>query len=122
MPSQMNQALQISLGHLASLEIQKRYWIQGTKDEYLLPEEVLESALNWPRSSLENDDLDQAKRDSLSKFIAIFNENIDKISIDDEGTSNERLILHDQYWSAIRAAAKECLKELGLQIVTADSV
>jgi hypothetical protein len=33
--------------YLASLDLQRRYIVHGTKDEYLVPEELIENALGF---------------------------------------------------------------------------
>jgi hypothetical protein len=121
----MKQLLLKQLEPLASLEQQEQLIIHGTKDEYILPEELLDCvahstalALSKPReeTGLTSEELEVIRQfDVVLKWEAK--------DLDLNAWSNEDLVRRCSEWAEIRAAAGECLAALrGLREGRADDV
>jgi hypothetical protein len=92
-----------ALAPLASLRVQQRYIVDGTKNEYLIPEELLESAA----SALEG----QAMTFELSTFkAALLACNLP------ENISASQLVSEYGPWCALRSAAKAYLLASGFDL------
>ena len=93
---------------LASLKVQKRYIINGTKDEYLLPEELLGSAINvlFEQKGIvfeENEALNKLKKAIRSCGIP------DKIT-------NSEIVLNYKPWKKVRELSKDYLLKIGFAL------
>lgn len=103
------------LAPLASKEAQGKYIVHGTKDEYLLPSELLDraasvvaQALSAPtaRSGLSPNDIEVIRQfDVVLKWEAK--------DLDVTAYSNQALIHSCREWAEIRGAAGTCLSALG---------
>ncbi|MBD3617970.1 MAG: hypothetical protein HUJ28_00645 [Chromatiales bacterium] len=96
------------LAPMASLKIQERYVIDGTKEEYLLPEELLNSAKNilFEQKGIvleENEILSDLKKA------------IRAIEIPDEITGDE-LVRNYEPWRRIRELSKDYLVKDGFDL------
>ena len=112
----MKTNLQISLSRLASKDIQEQFCVNGTVQAYLLPEELLDSALNCANSAIQSGEFTSTEISLIQKFVSVVNETADHISLDDDKTSAANLILHNPEWNRVREAAKQCLEDLGLEL------
>src|SRR5688572_26214687 len=92
-----------ALAPLALLKVQQRYIVDGTKNEYLVPEELLESA----SAALE----DQSITSELSAVKAAL------AACDlPESISASQLVSEDAPWCALRSAAKTYLIATGFDL------
>lgn len=107
------------LRRLASITYQRKYIIGGTKDEYVLPDELLETTedlvkliLSKPTSS---EYFSERELSCLVAMQAILKHEGDKLPFDGS-VSNEDLIENDTAWAAIRSTAQQCLRLFGLDL------
>jgi hypothetical protein len=106
------------LGALASYAAQERYMVNATKDEYLLPVEALNHARDVvdaledssPLSALRG--MDPRTRAAVRRFARVWPADAQQIDALLE-LSWDELVLRDQTWNALRAAAQMCLSEIG---------
>ncbi len=108
--------LQIALSRLASNELQQRSCVGATHNEYLLPEELLGSALNWAEMEIASRRLSAPETDSVRTFAACGGAVADEVNrlIEQDAVSVESL-LTNPVWVKAREAAAKCLVELGLE-------
>ncbi len=98
------------LGPLASQAVQRRYIVGGTKDSYLVAEEVLNDGDYF----LHHPELGATQSlPSVQRFARTLQECARKVPFDDATVSNETLVERDPYWARIRNAAKAVLQEMG---------
>ena len=99
-----------ALAPLASLEVQKRYIVQGTKDNYLVPEDLLNTAVNV---------LFQQRAVKFDETVALeeLRESIRACEIP-EGMSNSDIIIGYKPWRKVRETAKKYLLEIGFDLKT----
>jgi len=101
---------------MASLKVQQRFIVSGTKDHYLLPEEILEdaqaAAARWALSP----DLTARQRTVIQNAAIIFRREGSRVDLG-TGTSHRQLIEDDPSWAAIREAAGTCLEALGFDLL-----
>jgi len=88
---------EIILAPLASLKAQEKYIIHGTKDNYYLPEELLESALEAIEKEEENEIIANLK-------VLIKNFEFPK------SYSAHKLVLENKAWGNIREATADFLR------------
>jgi hypothetical protein len=118
----MRDYVRLNLMMLASIEYQRRYVVNGTRDAYRLPEEIYFDAVEGAEHEVEGDpgkpptNLDE--RDTLQEFLRtvdpIPNDYFMKVG------SAEELIERDPLWARARNAAIACLSKLGLSIPPRD--
>ena len=112
--------IRLELGRLASIAFQRRLCVGGTKDEYILLSEILESAANTVQTALASPvlsrELDGAQLQSLCEFLEVANSTAPKIPFDDGSVSVEDLIETNPAWNMVRVSAQKCLDALGLRI------
>lgn len=108
-----------SLATIASVEYQKKYIINGTKDEYLLPEDIFEEAVGSLRVVLGNEILNQKysleQKQKMQNLFELMKELGPKIPFNDEKVSNEDLVLRNNHWVRIRSEVILLLHELGVE-------
>jgi len=109
----MNGTFQTALSLLGSKDLQTRYCVNATADEYLLPEELLESAVHRAELSIKNGNIDEEQRQAIERFLSTADEVMKALSSDTSGPSTPDLILNNLWWEKARAAASLCLDELG---------
>jgi hypothetical protein len=107
----MRNKLVRDLARVASKDYQLEHIVNATGDSYVLPEEVLNNLAQTLRTLLAHPELRRAlssrERDAAQRCL----EEIESASIpfDDRSVSNEELIMRDEAWSAVRAAATRFL-------------
>ena len=97
-----------ALAPLASLEVQNRYIVKGTKDNYLLPEDLLNTAIN---TLFEQQAVTLHETGALKEL----KEAIRACDIP-EGMSNSELITGYEPWIKVREASKKYLSEIGFDL------
>ena len=97
-----------ALAPLASLEVQKRYIVNGSKDNYLLHEDLLNTAIN---TLFEQQVVTFDETGALKEL----KEAIRACDIP-EGMSNSNIIFHHQPWIKIRELSKKILLEIGFDL------
>lgn len=101
------------LGALASETVQRRYIVHGTKDAYLLPQEIVNDGayfLRYPGLG------ETQLLPSVQEFARVFKECAPKVPLNDATVSNEMLVELDPYWARIRSSAKTVLQEMGADL------
>jgi hypothetical protein len=94
------------LAPLASSTAQRRWMANGTPDEYLIPEQLLEDALDVTRfAGLRH--VRSGLPPSLVSALERLAELVRELSI--AGTSNELLVESDPSWAAVREQCRVCL-------------
>jgi hypothetical protein len=98
------------LAPLASLAVQLRYIKHASKQEYLLPEELLENAHDCIRRMRTI----PAARNALSRVAvqAILDLEPFLVAITDESLASQSLVDNDIAWSAVRDQADRCLSAM----------
>ena len=108
------------LSPLASVVYQRRYIIGSTKDNYIIPSEVLESiysVLNKFENRPEfTTDMSEAEKRSVNEFRRFFKNMAPRAPSDDVAVTNEELVEHNPTWVGLRDAAKKCLDEMGFDL------
>jgi hypothetical protein len=108
------------LVYLASIAAQERWMVNATKDEYLLPEELLNEALHAVESIRKSypwaADVIPQHRDVILRFGVILDAEAQKV--DEVNTEWKTLVRESRPWAAIRIAARACLDELGFDFAT----
>ena len=96
------------LAPLASLEAQNRYIVKGTKDNYLLLEDLLNAAINtlFEQQAVKFDETGALKE---------LKEAIRACDIP-EGMSNSDIILGYKPWIKVRETSKKYLLEIGFDL------
>lgn len=96
-----------TLAPLASLKVQERYIVHGDKDNYLLPEDLLERAINF----FEQQGVKYENMDLMKKL----KENIKRIKIP-ESLSNHDLVYKFKPWIVIRENSRLMLEKTGFNL------
>jgi hypothetical protein len=96
------------LAPLASLTLQERYIVNGYRDNYLLPEELLNSAINF---FFEQRGVPYENTASLDEF----KKSIQNCDIP-ETISRHELVHKYTPWIRVREKARVCLNELGFDL------
>lgn len=108
------------VANLASWKLQERYIIHGTKDEYLLPNDLLESigTLQDRIDRSENKDvLTHTQKSALEHLIAYVDANAEEALA--PKTREEFLVhLRGECWNQLRHKANEVLKLFGMDAPT----
>jgi hypothetical protein len=97
-----------ALAPLASLEVQKRYIHKRTKDDYLLPEDLLNTAINVLFEQ-------QAVRLDETGTLEELREAIRACNIP-EGLSNSEMIFSYEPWIKVREKSRQYLLEAGFDL------
>lgn len=116
----MRSRLLEEISTLASMRFQERYVVNGTKLEYALPDEILESALSTARNAAQKSataPLSPTEANAVKEFIAHASDAALNIDFHSGAITNKQLIEQDQHWAAARAAANRLLSALGSDLV-----
>ena len=104
-----------AVGYLASDRYQRKYIAQATKDEYVVPEELLVSTCGAIESYFRNPILLRQysiqQLAALRHFYDIVKYTYSQISFDNEAWDS--IVENNKEWSQMRAAAKEFMVILG---------
>ena len=104
------------LAYLASDRIQQKYIVNTTKDEYILPDEILDSLIHNLRQYLGSSDLNvKARREEteiLRNFYSQLNRYLEVADPDNQNISNDEMVNKDENWIHLRNSAKKCLESL----------
>jgi hypothetical protein len=92
-----------ALAPLASLKVQHRYIIEGTKDEYLVPEEMLNSAFS------------ELSRQQLTPELANVHRALRACDLPADLTATQ-LVYQYAPWLQLREAARSYLKASGFDL------
>ena len=99
-----------ALAPLASLRVQDRYIVNGTKDEYLLPDELLERAISLLFEQRVVKVEESRKLEELKQALRACNL---------PGTmSNSELVFDYGPWKAVREKSRDYLAEIGFDLET----
>jgi hypothetical protein len=112
----MRRRIEESLARLASRSYQRRFISEATLDEYVLPDEMLDSAASILETTLNSKTLSrsfsEAELRSMEEALARFRDLQKDIRFDDPEFSVER----DQGWVVVREVANDCLSVLRLDL------
>jgi hypothetical protein len=100
------------LRYLASRELQDRYIVHGTKDEYLIPEELIEDALGFVEevaAGRRGGQLTETQRSVVNEFGDVLRA---KGAAFNAELSAAELVQNDPNWAMIRAAAQRVVAAL----------
>lgn len=114
----MRHAVLDAIAWLASLEMQRRYIVHGSKLRYVVPEELLNDAfavLQHVLAAPERSGLSSSERTKLSELLATLEAAVPTIPLDGS-VSAASLIESDPSWIAVRAAAMSVLNALGFDL------
>jgi hypothetical protein len=113
----MRTAIGIRLAPLASLEAQQRWIVHGTRQNYLLPEDLLEDASDVIRMVRSLPRVRDSLPEAAVKAILELDSYLDAASAAcAEPMSNIALIEVEPRWQAIRLQAGRCLDALGFSL------
>jgi hypothetical protein len=108
------------LARLASLLYQQKFIIDGTKDEYVLPDQLLGEVISYMHTMFSNPQLSGAisneQLDSLAGLLQELERLSCKVPFEDESVSNKDLVLQNQYWIDIRNLASGFLERNGFDL------
>lgn len=109
-----------TLARLASLLYQQRFIIGGTRDEYVLPDQLLGEVISYMNTMLSNSRLTRAFNEKQLEKLTDLLQELERLSgqvpFDDESISNEELILRNQYWIDVRNLASGFLEKNGFDL------
>jgi|GEM_PF-3731269 len=115
----MKKQLRLELSRLASIEFQRHLCVGGTKDEYILPSEILDSAANTVQTTIASPVLskqfDATQLKSLREFLEAIKAIAPDVPFDRESVSVEELVETNPAWNKLRVSAQHCLDALGLK-------
>lgn len=98
---------------LASVEDQRRWVIAATKDEYLLPEELLNDAWHFCERAVRTgywDTFTQDQRDAVTRL----RDAVETTDIDGYDRSNVAILIEtDARWALARQRARETIQAFG---------
>jgi hypothetical protein len=107
-----------SLAHLASYKMQDRYMVGATKDEYLLPSELLEDAFSIVEAIEEKSGwavmLSRSEREAVIEFGEVLKREYEFIDLNK--VTLEELVNDNEPWAKIRKAVQKCLEKLGFDL------
>jgi hypothetical protein len=106
------QRLISSLARIASRTYQIRYAVNGTKDEYVLTEELVEDAVTELERILRNSDSSANLSNQLRTELENCYAALQALSTDDCRSTAE--MIDSPEWVRLRAAAMGSLRELGI--------
>lgn len=97
-----------ALAPLASLEVQKRFILNGTNDEYILPEELLDYAVNvlFEQKAVKFEETETLSELKKSIKACDVPENMDY----------SELIFNYKPWEKVRVLSKIYLEEIGFNL------
>ena len=108
------------LARLASLLYQQKFIIDGARDEYVLPDQLLSEVISYMNTMLSNQKLSGAFNEKQLKELFDLLQELERLSgqvpFDDETVSNEELILRNKYWIDVRSLASIYLKKNGFDL------
>ena len=113
----MRHSISKRLAPLASLAAQRRYIVQATRDEYLVPEELLNDADDVIRQVRTMPAVRDALPASAVQAILDLDDLLD--AADDAAQSpqsSEQLVEHDAAWQAVREHVARCLDMVGFDL------
>lgn len=119
----MKNRIRRSLAPLASLWYQRRFILGGTREEYVLPQEVVESARSIAEtiSQLHSAGLpcglSEHEIEALDSFRKRVLELEANIPFEDDTVSLTELIEANEAWDAVRAESRRCLEQLGISLL-----
>lgn len=96
-----------TIRYLASRELQEQYIVNGTVDEYLLPEELVNDALEFARL-VEEQKIGSSLNAHQRGLLAELKHALEAVNLDG-GKTNFDLVANDLGWSAMRDAAQNFL-------------
>ncbi len=102
------------LANLASVSSQRRYIRDATKDEYLLPEELLENAHDCIRRMRTIPAAREALPDEAVQAILALEPLL--LAVTDEVLASEGLVDSEPTWIAVRQQAARCLQIMGFDL------
>ena len=105
----MSEIVAQSLARLASLNLQRRYIVQATRNEYYLPEDLLERAHDLVRQVRERFPICTDVSDATTRAIFALEPLLDAVVPPPDRTGLDHLIEHDPRWRAAREQAARCL-------------
>ncbi len=113
----MSETVVQGLARLASLNLQRRYIVQATRDEYYLPEDLLESAHDLVRQVRERFSTCADVSDSTSRAIFALEPLLNAVVLPSDRTGLQHLVEHDPHWRAAREQAARCLETFDFDLV-----
>ena len=119
MDENIREHLRHVLGRLASIDLQRRYIVNGD-DCYLLPCDLIESAGNNVERILKIPALEAGFSPSEVKALKEFYEILDREAVivpaGASAVTSHELIENEPHWATLRQSAQECMARLGLAI------
>lgn len=100
---------------LASIDVQRRYVIGATKDEYLVPDEMLNDAWHFCERAEAATALTDTQREAVERLKSAVEKLGDCVQLYDY-TNVVDLIERDQCWAVIRNRAGETLSTFGCSL------
>ena len=108
------------LARLASLLYQQKFIIGGTRDKYVLPDQLLGEVISYMNTMLSNPNLSGALNEKQREELASLLHDLERLSclipFDDESVSNEELVLRNQCWIDVRNLASAFLNKGGFDL------
>ena len=105
----MRSRLLNDLAVLASERFQERYIVNGTKEQYALPDEILDAALSNAAQASTASILSPTEAIAAREFVVCAGEASSCIDFQDTTVSSRQLMEQDEHWSAVRLAARRLL-------------
>lgn len=106
-----------ALSRLASTAYQEAYMVYGSKDEYVVPEDLIEDVASLCRQAQKPDfvtDFEASQVLAMSAMLSVIALHGPRLFSRAITTTADRLVREDRDWAAIRQAATECLVRFGI--------
>lgn len=112
------------LARLASIEYQKKYIVNATKEKYVMAEDVFEDAASALNLVINQDRYHKyfsaQQLTDLQEFYSLMKQIGPKIPWDDENMTAEEFVLREVNWARVRNESLLCLNKLGVDVGSLD--
>lgn len=106
-----------ALSRLASTSYQEAYIVHGSKDEYVIPEDLVEDVASLCRLAQRPEfmrDFETPQILAMSAMVNAIGIHGPRLFSNPVATTADRLVHEDPDWAEIRRAASECLVKFGI--------
>lgn len=106
-----------ALSRLASSSYQEAFMVSGTKDEYVVPEDLVEDVASLCRLSQRAEfaaEFEPSQMEAVVATLAVIGQHGRRLFANPAATTAAYLVREDQDWAAMRSSASECLGKFGI--------
>jgi len=113
----MNARLIRALARLASLPYQEAFIVNGTTEEYVTPEDVIDEASNVCGMAYKGEQLlNESQKEAINRLIEALNVRGRELWSDPLPIEPSALVHSDENWIALRSSARNALIAFGIDV------